>query len=163
MSKRWQETLGYFILGLAATCMAGFAALLYVGNEGIPFVEGTWVTRQGEAEGFRIEMTREEAFAAMRQSYTGKQADVRVLWERGTDLATTLASFENAQSMGWPTQGHGFYREPIDSVNVLTPPLAAGDRWDLELPGSWVNTVHITFEHDRISEIRRDRWVFERP
>jgi hypothetical protein len=143
--------------------VAGFAALLYVGNEGIPFVEGTWVTTQGEAEGFRIQMTREEAFAAMQHEYTGKQANVQVVWKRGTDLASALTLYENSQSRGWPTQSHGFYREPIDSVTTLTPPLSMGDRWDLNLPGSWVNTVYLTFERDRITEIRRDRWVFERP
>jgi len=157
------RTLGYIFLGLVGILVAGVAALLYVGNEGIPFVEGTSVTTQGEAEGFRIQMTREEAFAAMQHGYTGKQANVQVVWKRGTDLASALTPYENSQSRGWPTQSHGFYREPIDSVATLMPPLALGDRWDLKLPGAWVDTVYLTFEHDRISQIRRDRWVFERP
>lgn len=155
--------LGYIVLGLVGIFVVGLVALLYVANEGIPFVEGTWVTTQGEAEGFRIEMTREEALAAMRSEYRGKQANIQVAWKRGTDFEGALTPYENSQSRGWPTQSHGFYLEPIDSVATLAPPLALGDRWDLKLPGSWVNTVSLTFERDRISQIRRDRWLFERP
>jgi hypothetical protein len=162
LAKDPRRTLGVLGLVLGGILVAG-SALLYVGNEGIPFVEGTWVTTKGEAEGFRVEMTREEAFEAMRRGYTGKHANVQVVWKRGTDLASTLAPYEYSQSRGWPTQSHGFYLEPIDAIETISPPLALGDRWNLKLPGSWVNTVHLTFEHNRISEIRRDRWVFERP
>ena len=155
--------LAKLVLGLVATLVVGFAVLLYIGNAGIPFVEGDWVTEHGEAEGFRIGMTREVAFDALRTRYTGRDASVRFVWKRGTDVAIRLAPYEDAKSRSWVTRPHGFYVEPVDALVTMPLPLEIGDRWDVQLPASWVNDVYVTFVDGRVAKIQRSRWVFERP
>jgi hypothetical protein len=155
--------LAWSVLGLVAVIVVGFVALIYIGDAGIPFVEGDWVTEHGEAQGFRIGMTRAEAFDVLRTRYRGREASVRFVWERGTGIASRLAPYEAAQSRSWASDRHGFYVEPIDTLVAMPLALEIGDRWDIQLPASWVNDVYVTFHDGRVVKVQRSRWVFERP
>lgn len=148
---------------MACAFLVSLLALLYVVYAGIPFVEGEWVTEHGKAEGFEIGTTREIAFAALQNTYKGRQAQVKVIWTIGTDLATDLAPHEHPLSRIVTYRSHGYYLESVDSVTKMPRPLALGEHWIVKLPGAWVNAIHVTFSKDRVTRIRHSRWVFERP
>ena len=51
----------------------------------------------------------------------------------------------------------------MKNINNLTLPLELVGRWDIEMPASWVNSIHLQFEDGRMKEIRKDKYLFERP
>ena len=150
------------VIGAAVATLTALALLLYFASDGVPFVEGDRITTQGEAEGFRIGMTKAEAFDALKEHYRDRDATIRHVWERGSPHAGELARFEAEESRRQTADPYGEYEEAIDSLTTMPRPLAIGDRWDVQLPASWVHSVYVTFEDDRIVEIRHSRWLFER-
>jgi len=151
------------LLGVPLAIASAVAALLYIGNEGIPFVEGDTVTLTGEAQGFRVGMTRAESFAVLLSRYRNVGAKVHHGWKRDADADGVLAPFEHPESKAWSTNPYAYYEEPVDALTTISKPLEVGDSWEVKLPGGWVNSVQVTFEADRVSEISRNRWLFERP
>ena len=151
------------VLAVPAVLAMAFAALIYVGDAGIPFVEGDRITRTGQAEGFRVGMTRDEAFAALTAHYRKRDAHIRYVWKRDSDSAGALLPFEHPESRSWGSNPYAHYDEAIDALTTMPLPLELGERWDIKLPATWVNSVYVTFKDDRVAEIQRSRWVFERP
>ena len=137
--------------------------LLYSVDHGIPFVEGDWVTRSGAAYGFKIGSSRPEAFRVIREHYTKPGYELRVVWERASALQAQLAEYENPESKEWTHDEYSHWRQPVAAVVTLGPPLQLADRWDVEMPANWVNDIYLTFVDDRLVEIQRSHWVFERP
>jgi len=140
-----------------------FASLLYVAAVGVPFIEGDRVTTQGDAEGFQVGMTKAQAFNALHVHYQDRNATVRHVWKRDSPLAGELSQFETPESRRHTPDPYGVYEAAVESLTTMPLPLAIGDRWDVQLPASWVNDVYVTFEADRIVEIQHSRWLFERP
>jgi len=134
----------------------GVALLLYSAKRGIPFVEGDTIVTHGRAYGFQIGMSREECLAAVRAGYDKPDYYLRVLWPEDSPLDDTLRA-------NHPNRHFGEYRSLIGDISGTNPPLDLGERWDIEMPAAWVNDIYLTFDNDRLIEIRRSRWVFERP
>ena len=158
-----QKRLIWGLAFVAAVVVAAAGLFLYSIDRGIPFVEGDRVSRSGTAQGFRIGSSRADAFRVVCERYAQPANDIRVVWERASPVHAQLATFENAESKQWTRERYSYWRQPVSAVHELLPPLQVGDRWDIELPGSWVNDIYLTFANDELVEIQRSRWVFERP
>jgi hypothetical protein len=96
------------------------------------------VVDRGEAFGFSIGQTRKDAYeSAKLQIKQGRASEVHV----------------------WP---HGEFHRPFrDSENPLTD---NSPSWSIIVdPEWWNNSVTLTFEGDRVVEIRRNRILWELP
>ena len=151
------------LIAVIAAAVIATLSFLYSVLFGVPFVEGDRITTEGEADGFRIGMNKAQAFDALRVHYRDKDARVSHVWRRDSSLATELSRFETPQSRQWVSNPHGKYEAAVESLTDMPLPLIVGQRWDVKLPASWVNSVYVTFEDDRVVEIKHSRWLFERP
>jgi len=151
------------ILLVIVFLVAVVALALYSVNEGIPLLEGDKVVTSGRAYGFEIGMTRGECLSAVRAGYNKPNHYLRVLWPKDSVLDETLRVFENTEWASYPHRVYGEYSELVANINDTNPPLELGDRWDIEMPAEWVNSIHLTFENGKLVEIQKSRWLFERP
>ena len=148
------------VAALFATVVVLLAFALYMGNNGIPFVEGTWKTERGSVEGFDIGMSKEEAFVILETRYASPDHFVEIHWQKGSEADVVLEEFENSRFNG------GLYRTysiAILNLHEQTLPLRVSGMWKIKLPGSWVNYIYLQLEGNRLHRITEDHWVFERP
>ncbi len=150
-------------MAIVATFAAVGWLFLYSLDHGVPLVEGDQFTRSGAAFGFEIGSSRSEAFRIIRERYAQPGNDLRVVWERASPVHTQLAKYENPDSRQWTSEKFSHWRQPVSALSELIPPLQLVDRWDIELPGNWVNDIYLTFSDDHLTEVQRSRWLFERP
>ena len=151
------------LLAVVAVAVIAFAALMFLAAVGVTFIEGDRVTTEGDAEGFQIGMTKEQAFDALQAHYHDRNATVRQVWKRDSPRAGELARFETSQSLQRTSDPYGVFEAKVESLSTMPLPLVIGDRWDVQLPASWVHDVYVTFEADRVVKIQHSRWLFERP
>jgi len=163
MMTRIPRGLQRTLLIIAATVAISAGLLVWSLEHGIPFVEGDRVARSGTAYGFQIGSSREEAFRVVHERYAKPGYDFRVLWERASPLQAQLAEYEDPSSRRLSREEYSTWHRPISAVSTLEAPLQRVDRWDIQMPASWVNSIHLTFTADRLSEVSRSRWLFERP
>ena len=154
---------GKFIAIALAIVMLLLALLLYVGNSGIPFVEGTWKTERGSAYGFEIGMSKSDAFATLRSDYSLADHYIEIIWPKGSETDPLLGDFENTSDANRTDRRYGRYRQPVAELHDATLPLQMSEKWELQLPASWVNNIYLEFRDDSLIRITRDRWIFERP
>ena len=154
--------VGKIVAALLLLVVVLIPLVLYMGNAGIPFVEGTWETKQGSAKGFDIGMSKDEAFAILETSYSSPDHFVEVHWKKGADVDATLEDFENTPFANSRGRRLGTYRIAISNLQEQTLPLRVVDSWTIKLPASWVNSVHLEFEGNTLRLITEDRWIMER-
>lgn len=154
---------GKIIASAIALVVLLLALTLYVGDSGIPFVEGTSQTEHGSAHGFDIGMTKSEAFAVLRSKYSIPDHYVEIIWRRGSDIDVPLQDFENTRDADRANRRFGIYRIAVAELSELTVPLEVSQKWELRLPAPWVHSIYLDFEGDSLYRITKDRWVFERP
>ena len=159
------------LLSLAIKTTAGIllavffvlAALLYVGNSGIPFVEGDHVVTSGEAYRFEIGMTKPEVFESIKENYAKDNYYLRTLWLRQSSYAKELESFENTDWKDYKARKYSEHKSLVQDLKKITLPFAYSNRWDIEMPADWVNMIYLKFENESLIEIQKSRWLFERP
>ncbi len=115
--------IGKIIASLVALVLLLLALALYVGNSGIPFVEGTSRTENGSAHGFDIGMSKSEAFAALRSKYSIPDHDVEVLWRKGSEVDALLQDFENTRDAERANRKYGLFRIAVTDLSEITIPL----------------------------------------
>lgn len=150
-------------VGLVLVIVAVLGVLLYIGNSGVPFVEGDHVVSSGSAYEFRIGMTKPEVFESIQRNYAKKDYYLRVLWLRHSHIAKELEGFETKDPEHTSSRKFAEYKALIQDFENVTPPLVYTDRWDIKMPADWVNTIYLKFENDSLIEIQKSRWLFERP
>ena len=129
----------------------------------IPSVEGTDIVVEGEAYHFNIGMTKQSAFELIKKHYSKDEYILRVLWLRESELNKLLQKFENTEMAKYKNRKYCEYKILVKNLNNLTLPLELVGRWDIEMPASWVNSIHLQFEDGRMKEIRKEKYLFERP
>ena len=140
-----------------------FGALLYVGNSGIPFIEGDHRVLSGKAYNFEIGMTKPQVFGAIREYYENDGYYLRILWLRQSDEAKELEIFENTESKKYTNRKYGEYKVQIKDLGSINLPLRYGSRWDIEMPAEWVNDIYLEFKNEKLVRIQKSRRLFERP
>lgn len=161
-TRLWKRLL-WGVGGVLGALVIVALGCLFVLEHGIPFVEGDRVVRSGAAYGFTIGSSRAEAFAAIKQNYSSPGNTVYVAWKRASADNDALRPFENPVSRQMSGDAYGYYRAAVSGLSVAPRPLLMVDQWRIEMPAKWVNDVDLTFHGDRLAEIQRSRWVFERP
>src|SRR6266581_4637849 len=146
-------------LGLVAFLGLGMFVSLYCINEGVPFVEGSKAFTEATPYGFSIGSTKEHCLTVIHENYSSEGRRVRVQWPKGSEIGLTLTPYENTSWATYPHRNMGEYVEAVDKLNALTPPLRLTERWEVLLPGGWVNNIVLTFRGDTLIEVRRSRWL----
>ena len=149
--------------GFYLVILGVLALLLYIGDGGIPFLEGDRVITSGKAYDFRIGMTRSEAFKSIVNNYSKDGYYLRVLWPKNSTLASKLEIFENTEWRNYGARNYSEHQVLIENAKEITLPLSHSRRWDIRMPGGWVNTIHLEFEGERLIRVQRSKWLFERP
>lgn len=129
----------------------------------IPFLEGDSLLTSGSAYSFEIGMTREQCHRTVKSRYSQPGRHLRVLWEKNSETDSVLSRFENTFWAKFQNRRFGEYRESVLSMEGIELPLMLVDKWYLEMPARWINDVRLTFEGDKLVEIRRSRWLFPGP
>jgi hypothetical protein len=150
-------------LGILVAAVTILALLYWSVEHGIPLVEGDRTTHSGAAYGFQIGSSKAEVLHVLQQRYAKPGYALKVLWARASPLQAQLGEYEDPSSKRWSSEEYSSWRRPISEVSTLEAPLQRVDRWDIDMPASWVNSIQLTFTADRLSEIERSRWLFERP
>jgi hypothetical protein len=55
------------------------------------------------------------------------------------------------------------FRELIKEINELIPSIQLIDTWEIEMPENWVDTLTLIFEENKLIEMQRTKYLFERP
>ena len=150
--------LSFWVAGSVVASIVLVGIVLFIRDHGILFVEGDRAVLTGSAYGFRIGSSRAEAFATLRDQYSSSGDHVFVVWRRAAVESEQLVTFGNPG----PRDIYANYRMPVHDLAEIPKPLQVVDRWHIEMPGRWINEILLTFKRDRLSEIRRSRWVFQR-
>ena len=151
------------IAGILLAVFFALAVLLYVGNSGIPFFDGDHVVTSGEAYKFKIGMTKPEVFESIKNNYAEDSYHLQTLWLRQSPIARELERFENTEWKDYGARKYSEHKIPIHDLDKITLPFAYSNRWDIEIPADWVNTIYLKFENEALVEIQKSRWLFERP
>jgi hypothetical protein len=149
------------VIVLAIVLLLG--VLIYIVSNGIPFIEGDTKIKTGHGFHFTIGMNKSEVFHAIKNKYNKEDYYLRVLREKSSDISSSL---EGYTSNGRPYLANSPYyewRAPIRETSELLSPLMLTSRWDINMPAEWVNSIYLEFDQDKLVEIRKSRWVFERP
>ena len=152
-----------FLVAVTLVIIVAIAALLYVGNSGIPFIEGDHRVTSGKAYEFEIGMSKSEAFNSILKNYAKEDYYLRTLWLRHSPMANNLADFENTESRKYKNKKHSEYKILIRELKEMPLPLVYISRWDIDMPADWVNTIYLEFINDNLIRIQKSRWLFERP
>ncbi|WP_229817348.1 hypothetical protein [Thalassotalea profundi] len=153
------KIVGYSLL----TILISFIFLIYSVFNGVPFIEGDEQVTDGTAHHFAIGSTKSEVFADVKKNYSESGYLLRVLWPKDSEINLKLESFQNTKWKDYPGRRYSEYKVPITEIEELTAPLLLTTRWDIEIPSNWVNSIYLQFENDRLIQIRKSRWLFERP
>ena len=141
----------------------GIAALLYLllwmGNNGIPWLEGDSYFDEGSAYGFNIGDSKTSTFEALESQFVLPESKLSVVWLRDSEIGSILSDFDDGRS----TSKYGTYTVLLSDMDELKKPLIATELWRIEMPGSWVNSIYLYFEKDKLVKIGRSKWLFERP
>ena len=157
------KILGYLAGSLALILLLAIGFLLLVADDGIPFIEGDTVILEGERYGFSIGMSKQDAYEALKTNYSNDEHYVRILWRKGSDENAMLERFQNTSQAQYTNRIYSETELPIIGMQEMPLPLELVQRWDVQLPASWINTIYLTFEDTKLVEIQRSRWLFERP
>ena len=149
----------FLLLGAFLTAVL----LFYVAASGVPFVEGDRRIASGSAYGFRIGMSKAEVFDVIKTHYARDGYSLRALWEKNSPEDAILAPFENTDWKKYPHRKHGEHKSLIKDLSKLEAPYGATSHWDIDVPSGWVNRISLQFEDERLVEVRKSRWLFERP
>ena len=144
-----------FWAGTALVLLFFFAALLYIGTKGIPFVEGDHVVKSGEAYHFRIGMTRQNVFTTILKNYAKEGYYLRTFWSKSSPIANELVVFQNTKMKSYPVR-----ETPVLDLKEISLPFIYSERWDIRMPSDWVNTIYLQFNDDSLVEIQKSRWRF---
>lgn len=117
----------------------------------------------GEAYGFTIGDSRDQALAVIREKYRGEDHHLRILWPISAEYADVLRPYENTPWKEYSAKEYAEYKIEVSRIEGMVPPLIYSDRWDIDMPATWVNTIYLTFEGEALIEIQKSRWLFERP
>jgi len=158
-----KKTLLWTATTVIAIIIVSIVVLLYIFSAGIPFVEGDVRISSGSAYGFKIGMSKQEVFSAIRSLYNKKNYSLRVLWLKDSKVHEILSPFENTNWAKYPKRKYSEYKELTKKIKKINPPLEHGKRWDIDMPASWVNSIYLTFENGMLVEIQKSKWLFERP
>ncbi len=129
----------------------------------MPFIEGTWRYYEGEKYGFVIGDSKESTFKKIKLNFSNRDSLLIIRDYTETGETNRLESFELSECRGPATQRSCYYRLKVDELSVLASPISDFDRWEIEFPAEWVNSIHLIFENGMLKEIIRDRWLYERP
>lgn len=140
-----------------------FGALLYVGENGVPFFEGDEVYREGNAYEFIIGSSKLEVLESIKLNYAKENYHISVYWRKSASYANKLGSYENTKNKIYVNDEFAEYKMGIANLEKLELLLAYENRWNIDMPTDWVNTIHLTFSNDALVEIQKSRWLFERP
>ena len=149
------------VIVLAIVLLLG--VLIYIVGNGIPFVEGDTKIKTGHGFHFTIGMSKSEVFDAIKSKYNQEDYYLRVLWEKTSDISFSLEAYTNSGRPYLANSPYYEWRVPIRETPELLPPLILTARWDINMPAEWVNSIYLEFKQDKLVEIRKSRWVFERP
>jgi len=152
-----------FIVNSVLVLFLSVLALLFIAGNGIPFIEGDDKVTSGEGYNFKIGMTKPEVFKKVKTHYNKKDYYLRTLWLKESKINKQLESFQNTEWQEYPHRKYSEYKIRINELNEITLPLEYGGRWDIDLPAERVNSIYLTFEDERLIEIQKSRWLFERP
>jgi hypothetical protein len=85
------------------------------------------------------------------------------LWEKSSDVSPSLMDYTNNGRQYMANSPYYEWRVLINETPELLSPLMHMSRWDIDMPAEWVNSIYLEFEQDKLVEIRKSKWVFERP
>ncbi len=128
---------------------------------GVPFIEGDSTIETGEAYEFKIDMSKSDAFKIVQKHYSKDEHILRISWLIESKLGEDLKRFEDPH-LKYHAQ-FGRYEVPIQNLDAMTLPLVLGPSWNIELPSIYQNTITLKFSNETLVEIRKRRWLFERP
>jgi hypothetical protein len=162
----WVVTGKFILKSLAVIVLAIvllLGVLIYIAGNGIPFVEGDTKIETGNGYHFTIGMNKSEVFEAIKNKYNQDGYYLRVLWEKSSDVSPSLMDYTNNGRQYMANSPYYEWRVLINETPELLPPLMHMSRWDIDMPAEWVNSIYLEFEQDKLVEIRKSKWVFERP
>jgi hypothetical protein len=139
---RYKHKLGHTLKVFLSFIFVG-ALLITTFFFHIPFIEGSKIVSEGEAYHFKIGMSKEEAFATLIQNYQHKGYELNTLYPDETK------SFI-----------HVSYN--IENLKDINSNLLNGVRWDINIPANWVHSIGLVFIGNKLVQIQKDRYLFER-
>ena len=105
--------------GIVLAIIFSLAVLLYVGNSGIPFVEGDHVVTSGEAYKFKIGMTKSEVFESIKNNYAKDGYYLQTLWLRQSSYAKELEKFENTEWKDYKARKYSEHKTLIHGLDKI--------------------------------------------
>ena len=129
----------------------------------MPFTEGTWHYHEGEKYGFIVGESKESTFTKIKLNFVNRDSLLVLRDYTKATETNRLEDYESSECRGPTTQRSCYYRLKVDELTELVAPISEFDRWTIEFPSEWVNNIYLIFEKDKLKEIVRDRWLYERP
>jgi len=134
---------------LAVVAIAGVLLIVYVANQ---YVDETFVS--GEAHGFAIGDSKEEAYEKARDLYSGKRYFRLDIPGHHQQEAFIIHRATRAPVYDW---------EPFHFSPDEFPEVAAWDEWQIFPEERFLAAVTLTFTDDRLVKIRWQRKPFDLP
>jgi hypothetical protein len=166
-SRRWHCDLHtpcalFLAVNAGALLILLAGAVFVMGGGFIPLIEVDRTVYSGSAYGFTIGMTKEDAFKTIRRRYDRQDHYVRVVWSKPTPFDAELAAYENTE-LQTARDDWGEHQVLVADLTSPSRPMELLDRWQVQIPFFWDNKVQLSFSGGRLAEIRRTRWLCERP
>ena len=132
---------------------------------GIPFLEGTKIIKSGSNYGFRIGMSKEESFTILKTNYSKENYFITTIWDSNSEQSRVLEKFPKVTfHMGFRDSDPYYkFRDLIKNKKKLISQLQLLDTWKIEMPENWVDTLTLFFENNKLVEMQRTKYLFERP
>ena len=108
-------------------------------------------------------MAKPDVFESIKNNYAKENYYLRLLWLKQASFAEELESFENTEWKDYGARKYSEHKSLIHDLEKMTPPFTYSNRWDIEMPADWVNTIYLEFENEKLTQIQKSRWLFERP
>lgn len=134
---------------LAVVAIGGFLLLVYVANQ---FVDETFVS--GQAHGFAIGDSKEEAYQKAREHYSGQRFFRVYPPGHHQQEAFTIYRATRAAVNDW---------EPFHFTPDEFPEVAAWDEWRIYPEDTFLTSLTLTFSDDRLVQIRWQRKPVDLP
>ena len=135
--------------------------LVFIYGYGIPFVEGDTNIKTGNGFHFKIGMNKSEVFDVIKDKYNKDEYFLRVLWKKSSVESPSLEAYVNKKS-NYLNSPYNEWKAPVKDITELIMPLKLIPNWKIKMPAAWKNYIYLTFQNDRLVEIRQSKWVFER-
>ncbi len=161
--SKWLNRLTDLFIALAVIATGLTAAIFVFANSGIPFVEGTKSIFEGEAYGFEIGMNRTECLSTIQSIYNEPDHFLRASWETPSPVEPETREMLGVTAFGQVGTLRNTYETLVSDLDPNHPVLKRAERWTIDLPESWIHRVGLWFLEERLVEISRTRWLFERP